>query len=113
MLGLAASGFSGTIWNVSVTTFRQRIISRELMGRVTAGTRVIAFGALPLGSLLGGAVGQALTNWLGSGRGLAVTLVIAALLAASSSLSLISSRDFGNSPDGSESLPHWVGEYRP
>jgi MFS family permease len=94
MLGLAASGFWGTVWNVSVTTFRQRIISREVMGRVTAGTRVIAFGVLPIGSLLGGAVGQGLANRFGTGRGLALTLVLAALLAASSALSLLSSRGF-------------------
>lgn len=95
MLGLAVSGFSGTIWNVSVTTFRQRIISPELMGRVTAAGRVLAFGALPVGSLLGGAVGQALSDRLGTGRGLALTLVAAALLAASSALSLLGSRGFG------------------
>ena len=94
MLGLAASGFWGTVWNVSVTTFRQRIISREVMGRVTAGMRVIAFGALPIGSLLGGAVGQGLANRFGTGRGLALTLVLAALLAASSALSLLSSKGF-------------------
>jgi hypothetical protein len=97
MLGLAASGFWGTVWNVSVTTFRQRIISREVMGRVTAGTRVIAFGALPIGSLLGGAVGQALANRFGTSRGLALTLVLAALLAASSALSLLSSKGFAES----------------
>ena len=94
--GLAASGFWGTIWNVSVTTFRQRLIRTELLGRVTAAGRVIAFGALPLGSLLGGFVGQALSNRLGVSSGLAVTLVMAALIAASSSLTLISSRGFSS-----------------
>ena len=75
MLGLAASGFWGTIWNVSVTTFRQRLINRELMGRVTAGTRVIAFGALPLGSILGGVVAQAT-----SGAALDIIVVFAVAL---------------------------------
>jgi hypothetical protein len=96
VVGLAASGFWGTIWNVSVTTFRQRLIRTELLGRVTAGGRVIAFGALPVGSLLGGFVGQALSNRLGVATGLDVTMVIASLIAAGSSLTLLSSRGFAS-----------------
>ena len=94
ILGLALSGFFGTVWNVSVTTFRQQIISTALLGRVTAGGRVIAFSALPVGSLLGGFVGQALSSRFGTSGGLALTLVLAALVAASSALSLLSPRGF-------------------
>ena len=93
-VALAASGFAGTIWNVTVTTFRQRVISTELLGRVTAGGRVIAYGALPVGSLLGGAIGQALSARFGAGTGLAITLVVASLLAAGSSLTLLGRRGF-------------------
>jgi MFS family permease len=96
MLGLAASGFWGTIWNVSVTTFRQRIISAEILGRVSAAGRIIAFGALPLGSLLGGFVGQALSDRFGTSTGLALTLLIASLVAGASALSLLSSRGFSD-----------------
>ena len=103
MLGLAASGFWGTIWNVSVTTFRQRIISAEILGRVSAAGRVIAFGALPLGSLLGGFVGQALSNRFGTSTGLALTLVIASLVAGSSALSLLNPHDFAE--DWRDRLP--------
>lgn len=86
---LVVSGFFNTTWNVSVTTFRQRRIPIELMGRVGAAGRVIGYGALPLGSLLGGLLGQLLSAQLGQRVGLGLALLIASLIAASSSLALL------------------------
>jgi MFS transporter len=91
---LVLSGFFNTTWNVSVTTFRQTRIAPPLMGRVGAAGRVIGYGALPVGSLLGGFLGQALSARLGERTGLAVGLVIAALVAGSSALVMLGGRSF-------------------
>jgi hypothetical protein len=98
---LVLSGFFNTIWNVSVTTFRQARIAPQLMGRVGAAGRVIGYGALPAGSLLGGLLGQALSARLGERTGLAIALVIAALVAGSSALALLGGRTFEAVPDTS------------
>ena len=91
---LILSGFFNTTWNVSVTTFRQTRIAPQLMGRVGAAGRVIGYGALPVGSLLGGFLGQALSARFGERTGLASALVIAALVAASSALAMLGGRSF-------------------
>ncbi|TMF09379.1 MAG: MFS transporter [Chloroflexi bacterium] len=91
---LIVSGFFNTTWNVSVTTFRQTRIAPELMGRVGAAARVIGYGALPVGSLLGGLLGQELSARFGERTGLAIALVIAALVAGSSALALLGGRSF-------------------
>lgn len=68
-----------------------------MMGRVSAAARTIGYGALPVGSILGGALGQVLTASLGQRLGLAATLTAAALVAASSALALISPKGFDRS----------------
>ena len=95
---LMLSGFFNTTWNVSVTTFRQTRIAPQLMGRVGAAGRVIGYGALPVGSLLGGFLGQVLSSRLGERTGLAIALVIAALVAGSSALALLGGRAFDSLP---------------
>ena len=95
---LILSGFFNTTWNVSVTTFRQTRIAPQLMGRVGAAGRVIGYGALPVGSLLGGFLGQTLSARLGERTGLTSALVIAALVAGSSALALLGGRTFDPRP---------------
>jgi MFS family permease len=97
---LVLSGFFNTTWNISVTTFRQTRIAPPLMGRVGAAGRVIGYGALPVGSLLGGFLGQALSVRLGERTGLAVALVIAALVAGSSALVMLGGRSFAQETGG-------------
>lgn len=46
--------------NINVITTRQTITPRELLGRVTASSRFLAFGAAPFGSMLGGLLGATL-----------------------------------------------------
>lgn len=94
---VAISGFFNVTWNVGVTTFRQQQIPLEMMGRVSAAARTIGYGALPVGSILGGLAGQLLTAALGQRLGLAATLTAAALVAASSALALLSSKGFDRS----------------
>jgi MFS family permease len=55
-VGYAMFGFSGEIWNVASVTYRQSVTPDELLGRVMAGFRVIAYGAFPIGAALGGLI---------------------------------------------------------
>jgi CHASE2 domain-containing sensor protein len=95
---LVLSGFFNTTWNVSVTTFRLLRVAPPLLGRVTAAGRVVGYGALPAGSILGGLLGQTLATRLGERLGLAIALAIAALLAGSSALALLGRRAFDPPP---------------
>jgi MFS family permease len=57
---LAISGTVGGAFNVVFGSIRQRIVPNYLLGRVMASFRVISWGSLPLGALIGGIVGQTL-----------------------------------------------------
>jgi predicted MFS family arabinose efflux permease len=50
----ALLGFLMPMWNVAVQTYRMRITPNHLLARVTGVNLQIAWGVLPLGSLLGG-----------------------------------------------------------
>ncbi|MGI5155890.1 MFS transporter [Microbispora sp. CA-102843] len=52
-LGIVAS-------NILTSTFRQRYCPAELFGRITATTSALNYGAIPLGGLLGGMLGDAI-----------------------------------------------------
>jgi MFS family permease len=54
-------GFVGPSWNVSVQTYRMQITPNELLGRTSSVTLQIAWGVIPLGSLLAGFLLQALS----------------------------------------------------
>lgn len=55
---LVATGAIGGAFNVVFGSIRQRIVPNHILGRVMASFRVISWGSLPLGALLGGLVGQ-------------------------------------------------------
>jgi MFS family permease len=67
-LGLAVSWFSGVIYNVAQVSYRQAICPPRLLGRMNAAVRWVVWGTLPLGGLLGGALGTAIgvrtTLWI-------------------------------------------------
>jgi hypothetical protein len=54
--------------NVLTSTFRQQYCPAELFGRITASTSALNYGAVPLGGLLGGVLGETIgvreTLWL-------------------------------------------------
>ena len=50
----AAGAFTGMMWNVVTVTLRQRLIPDELLGRVNSVYRFLGWGAMPIGTLLGG-----------------------------------------------------------
>lgn len=53
-LGLVLSSAAVTVWNVLVMSLRQSIIPSRLLGRVHGTWRTLLWGAMPLGSVLGG-----------------------------------------------------------
>jgi MFS family permease len=55
-IGFAVFGFAGEIWNVVSVTYRQSVTPDDMLGRVMASFRVIAYGAFPLGAVLGGLI---------------------------------------------------------
>jgi MFS family permease len=63
-------GFGVAVSNVHVVSIRQAITPDRLLGRMNASYRTVVYGAIPLGALLGGVLGEVL--------GLRATLAIAA-----------------------------------
>lgn len=56
--GFAVSGLCAIVWNIITVSLRQRISPDHLLGRVNAGYRLLAWGSMPLGALLGGVLGE-------------------------------------------------------
>ncbi|MEV8097875.1 MFS transporter [Kitasatospora sp. NPDC085879] len=77
---VAGLAFVGPVWNVAVEVYRLTITPDEIQGRTTSAVTLVAFGALPLGSLAGGLMlshlsGRATVLWLSA---LMVLLALAA-----------------------------------
>ncbi|QVQ52832.1 MFS transporter [Spiractinospora alimapuensis] len=51
-------GIGIMLWNVVVVTLRQRVIPDHLLGRVNSCYRMLAWGLMPVGALLGGVVAE-------------------------------------------------------
>jgi MFS family permease len=54
------AGLFIVVWNVITVSLRQRIVPDQLLGRVNAGYRLLAWGTQPIGALIGGVVGELL-----------------------------------------------------
>jgi MFS family permease len=61
-LAIAAGFFVGSAlsigWNIITVSLRQRIVPDQLLGRVNAGYRLLAWGTMPIGAALGGLIGE-------------------------------------------------------
>ena len=68
---ISVGGFGTVVYNVNQVSLRQAITPDHLQGRVNATMRFLVWGTMPLGALLGGALGE--------GIGLRSTLVVAAV----------------------------------
>jgi len=55
-LGFAAFGANSMLYNVAAMSYRQQVTPPPLLGRVNASFMWICYGAIPLGSLFGGAL---------------------------------------------------------
>jgi MFS family permease len=81
---VAVLGFVGPSWNVSVQTYRMQITPNELLGRTSSVAMQIAWGVIPLGSLLAGFLLQALSPAVAItvvAAGMAVTALAATVVA--------------------------------
>ena len=81
---VAVLGFVGPAWNVSVQTYRMQITPNELLGRTSSVALQVAWGVIPLGSLLAGFLLQALSptaTMTVVAAGMAVTALAATVVA--------------------------------
>jgi MFS family permease len=56
-VGLFGFSFAGVLYNIAQLSFRQSICPPELLGRLNAAIRWVVWGTLPLGGVIGGALG--------------------------------------------------------
>jgi hypothetical protein len=71
----AAMGLAGGTWNVLSAARRQRRTPHAMVGRVSSAFRVVAWGVIPIGAMLGGFVGErwgVTTVYIAAGAGIAV-----------------------------------------
>jgi MFS family permease len=61
LLALFASSFQGVVYSVAQLSYRQAICPPDLLGRVNAAARWIVWGTIPLGALIGSALGPAIS----------------------------------------------------
>lgn len=73
--GYVMVGMAVVMGNVVMVSFRQRITPDRLLGRVNSAYRLVAWGTMPLGALLGGAIADAF--------GLRPLFLVAAVIALS------------------------------
>ncbi|HVV08637.1 MFS transporter [Amycolatopsis sp.] len=59
--GLAVMSYGVIVYNVAQVSYRQAICPDRLLGRMNATVRFVVWGTMPLGGLLGGALGE----WIG------------------------------------------------
>ncbi len=84
-VGYGLGGFGIMLWNVQAVVIRQRLVPRELMGRVTSAYRLIGWGGGPIGAALGGVLGTVLSiraPLIIGGVALALSLTLVPRLAA-------------------------------
>jgi MFS family permease len=55
---MVAVAFAGGVWNVLTNSLRQAVTPDRLLGRVQSAHRLLSWGAIPFGTLLGGVAGR-------------------------------------------------------
>ncbi|NUT50319.1 MAG: MFS transporter [Saccharothrix sp.] len=68
VVGEAAVAYGATVYNIAQVSYRQSLCPDHLLGRMNASIRFVVWGAMPLGGLVGGA--------LGGGVGVTATLAL-------------------------------------
>ncbi len=92
---VAVLGFVGPAWNVSVQTYRMQITPNELLGRTSSVALQVAWGVIPLGSLLAGFLLQVLSP------AAAMTVVAAGMAATALAATVVAPvRDAGRRTPG-------------
>jgi len=78
LVGFAVSSGSILVWNVLIISLRQSLVPHRLLGRVHGTWRTLMWGAMPLGSIVGGLMGRidlALPLIVGGGASAVVALL--------------------------------------
>lgn len=78
-VALAASG--SLIWNIITVSYRQRVVPADQLGRINSIYRLLSWGPLPLGSVVGGLLVSAGASMFGREAGLRIPLFFASALA--------------------------------
>lgn len=73
------SGFMVATWNVITVSLRQRLTPDRLLGRLNSAYRLLAWGTMPVGAAVGGALGEAFGVRSVFAVGTALTLVLLVL----------------------------------
>jgi MFS family permease len=82
---LALNGFVTTMWNVVTVSLRQQIVPAELLGRVNSVYRLLGWGLMPAGAVVGGLLAhrlglRAAYPIAGALRGLALVVALPVLV---------------------------------
>jgi MFS family permease len=76
----AAYGFTALLWNVVTVSLRQEMIPDEILGRVNSVYRFLGWGAMPIGTILGGVLVSLVEQTATRDLGLHAPFVVAAVI---------------------------------
>jgi MFS family permease len=79
VVGGVILGFSVVVYNVNQVGLRQAITPDRMLGRMNATMRLIVWGTIPIGALIGGVLGTVFSDMLGTLQGLQLVLWVAAI----------------------------------
>ena len=63
MVASFVGGVTNPVYNINQVSLRQAITPDRLQGRMNASVRFLVWGTIPIGALMGGALGEALGLW--------------------------------------------------
>ena len=63
MVAAFIGGVTNPVYNINQVSLRQAITPDRLQGRMNASVRFIVWGTIPIGALMGGALGETLGLW--------------------------------------------------
>lgn len=107
--GLLVYGLATMSWNVIVVTHRQRSLPGAAFSSVNAAFRWITWGAMPIGSLLGGVLGESIgLRWTFFAVGIAAGLAGLAAPQLAAQTTAVSTDSPSSSPDGGEEAQQGV-----
>ncbi len=78
LISFLVTSFGGTVYNVNQVSLRQAITPDRVQGRMNATVRTIVWGTIPIGSFVGGVLGERI--------GVVPTLVVGAIVATLASI---------------------------
>jgi MFS family permease len=79
VIGGVFLGYGVVAYNVNQVGLRQAITPDRMLGRMNATMRLIVWGTIPVGALIGGVLGSVLSNAFGTAEGLQIVLWLAAI----------------------------------